>query len=327
MSGARGLAPLLAALAVAACDGGASSSGEPAVPCPWSAPPTLALDLRADVAPREVALLQPVHVTLDLFWRGDAAPGLAPQVDDKVFAVDAQQRGPVVPLGDGSWQRTTLVLLPIDGPGELEVPEFRAEASAPDGAPLVATTPAVPITVTSLLDGAGASIEAPGDPFPPSWRGWWWLGGGAALLLLGAGGWWLLRGRAPRHAHHPDAVAQPPHTRALRELQRLRGAPRTTPAEIEAFYVAVSQVLRVYLEQRFALRAPERTTEEFLRDLEAGDGLAQRHRAELERFLSQCDLVKFAAVRPGAAEHDAVWQLAADFVEATRVDRPVEAVA
>jgi hypothetical protein len=115
--------------------------------------------------------------------------------------------------------------------------------------------------------------------------------------------------------------------KALRALQRLRGSSRTTRAEVEAFYVDVSRVLRDYLEERFGLRAPERTTEEFLRELEGGDQLARDHRAELERFLSQCDLVKFAAHVPTEHDHLTTWGLAAAFVEATRGDRAVAEVA
>jgi hypothetical protein len=36
--------------------------------------------------------------------------------------------------------------------------------------------------------------------------------------------------------------------------------PRGTEAEVERFYVEVSDVLRTYVEERFGLRAPERTT-------------------------------------------------------------------
>jgi hypothetical protein len=185
------------------------------------------------------------------------------------------------------------------------------------------STPAQTVIVTSTLAGHDPAIEAPGDPFPTPFGGWWWLALGAALLALTAFGcvWWW---RRPRPVQ-PATVALPPHTKALRELSRWHQAPRTTREEIEAFYVGVSHVLRVYLEERFALHAPERTTEEFLRDLEGGDRLARRHEAELERFLSQCDLVKFAAFTPSASEHDVTWSLAEGFVQSTRPDRSAEA--
>ena len=120
-------------------------------------------------------------------------------------------------------------------------------------------------------------------------------------------------------------MAVPPHVKAMRALQRLKNEARTTKQQIEAFYVEVSQVLRVYLEERFGLHAPERTTEEFLRELEGGEELAKSHRRELERFLSQCDLVKFAAFVPEERDHLTTWDMAAAFVEATRSDRAVAA--
>jgi hypothetical protein len=306
-----------AALALLAACGGPAA--------PWASEPATVLDLELAVTPTTVQLLEPVTVTLDLFRRDGVAVDFAPAVDAKDFAATTTV-APEVPLFGGHWQRTTLVLRPLRGPGELQLPAFTATAKEGAGA---ASTPAQTITVTSALAGAGAAIEAPGEPFATPFGGWWWVGGGAAALAAGALVLWLLR-RARQRRPDVDAVAVPPHVKALRALQRLRGAERTTPAQIDAWYVEVSQVLRVYLEERFGLRAPERTTEEFLRELEGGEELARSHRRELERFLSQCDLVKFAGLVPADRDHQTTWELAAAFVEATRGDgagRPAEAVA
>ncbi|MFN3244625.1 MAG: DUF4381 family protein [Planctomycetota bacterium] len=315
MRRAASIAALL--MTLSGCSGGGGAS-------PWSTPPTLAVDVRVTVEPTEVALLHPVTVTVDRYRRDGVEATFAPAFDDKVWVEQARQDTDERALGDGHWQRSTFTLLPIDGPGERRVPAFRVETVVADGdAPEVATTEEVVVLVTSTLsDAHGAEIEAPGEPFatPLSW--WWWAGAAAALLLVA--GWVLLsrRRRAPRPEHL--TIDAPAHIRALRELQRWRTAPRTTPQEIEAFYVGVSQVLRVYLEERFGLHAPERTTEEFLRDLEAGDELVREHRDELEHFLSQCDMVKFARHVPTGEEHDLAFSLAEAFVESTRVDRAPE---
>ena len=296
-------------------------------PAPWATAPATGIDLRLEVAPKEAALMQPVTATIDLFVRDGLDVAFAPQVAAADFVVTTHAE-PAVPLLGGQWRRTVLTLKPRRGPGPLQLPSFRASVK---GGELAASTPETTIVVTSSLvdEGQGEPeldveakqrVETFGEPFaaPTEFPGWW-AAVVAAALLLGGGLWWWLRPRARRHA---VAVALPPHVRARRELERLRATARTTPAEIEAFYVAVSAVLRNYLEERFGLRAPERTTEEFLRELEGGDVLAREHRAELERFLAACDLVKFAAVVPGEAEHSATWQLAATFVDATRADRP-----
>ncbi len=300
--------PIAALLATLAACGGPQP--------PWRETPSAQLDLRLHAEPTTVALLQPVTLTLDLYAADGVDVELAPELAAADFAATAVT-SPDVPLFGGRWRRTVLTAKPLRGPGAITVPPFVAKSA--DGT-VTATTPELTITVTSTLAGAGERIEAPGEPFPTPFRGWWWVATAATGLAAGAAMWTLLR-RARRRRADRGEVAVPPHVKAMRALQRLRNAPRTTPAQIEAFYVEVSAVLRTYLEQRFGLHAPERTTEEFLRELEASDGLAKEHRRELERFLSQCDLVKFAAIVPGEREHVTTWELAAAFVDATRGDR------
>lgn len=303
---------ILSLLSLAACGGPTP---------PWQEAPATKVDLKIAVAPTTVALLQPVTVTLDVFTLAGVQAEFAPALDGKDFATTTAV-APAVPLFGGTWQRTTLVCRPLRGPGQLVLPSFVAKAKDGVGA---ASTAEQTITVTSSLAGAGAAIEAPGEPFPTPFQGWWWLAAGGAALVAGVAMWrWSTRARA--RAADPAAVALPPHVKAMRALQRLKNEARTTPAQIEAFYVEVSQVLRVYLEERFGLHAPERTTEEFLRELEGGEELAKSHRRELERFLSQCDLVKFAAFVPEERDHLTTWDMAAAFVEATRSDRAVAAV-
>ncbi len=69
------------------------------------------------------------------------------------------------------------------------------------------------------------------------------------------------------------------------------------PASAQAFSVAVSDIVRHYIEQRFDATATHRTTEEFLHDLlESSNPALVGHRGLLSEFLHQCDLVKFAGM-------------------------------
>jgi hypothetical protein len=52
------------------------------------------------------------------------------------------------------------------------------------------------------------------------------------------------------------------------------------------------------LEECFRLRAPERTTEEFLNDLSRTTLLTDKQKNSLAEFLQECDLVKFAKFEP-----------------------------
>ena len=306
---------MLLLVVLAAC--GADNS----VASPWQEPPSLALDLRVTVSPSEIGLLQPLTVTVDRFRKQGVEVSFAAALPDTDFVTEAVETEDERPYGDGFWQRTTLTLLPILGPGELKIPPFKAESIVPAGeVALVATTPEQTIFVISTLDPEyGAVIEAPGDLFPTPFQNWGWLLLLVVVTTFGLFGLllWL------RHKQNRQVVAVPlpAHVKALRELLLWKAAPRISSAEVDAFYVGVSQVLRVYLEDRFGLHAPERTTEEFLNDLDNSAQFVRDHAAELRRFLSQCDLVKFAKFVPAEADHQTTYDLAESFIETTRADR------
>lgn len=111
-----------------------------------------------------------------------------------------------------------------------------------------------------------------------------------------------------------SAPPTPPHVAALAALDAL--AARNLPAQrlCEPFYVALSSIVRNYLEGRFALNAPDQTTEEFIRTSLRASVLSADQRRLLTEFLEQADLVKFARDTPSASEMDAAFSTARDFV-------------
>jgi hypothetical protein len=131
----------------------------------------------------------------------------------------------------------------------------------------------------------------PPVPVPNPWLWVFWIAGiVVALAIVGT----VLAIWQRAKSRRPVAPPIPPHVRARQKLEAallLIGDPR-------AFCIAVSDAIRVYLEERFQLRAPERTTEEFLRDLQKTLALTAQQKASLATFLEQCDLVKFARFEP-----------------------------
>ena len=85
----------------------------------------------------------------------------------------------------------------------------------------------------------------------------------------------------------------------------------------EAIVIAVSDTARFYLEERFQFRAPERTTEEFLRELGGTDILTDEQKESLGGFLESCDLVKFAKYEPREPELRELHASAVQLVEET----------
>jgi hypothetical protein len=90
----------------------------------------------------------------------------------------------------------------------------------------------------------------------------------------------------------------PPHEVALKALQELLARGWIEEGRIEPFYVELSCIVRRYIEDRFRLRAPEQTTEEFIREAVSSRLLSQEHQMLTRDFLEQCDLVKFARYEP-----------------------------
>ncbi len=138
----------------------------------------------------------------------------------------------------------------------------------------------------------------------------WWTLIGAALLVaaLLLWRWWKNR---KTHIVLPPPV--PAHIRAKQKLERAL-ALITQP---KPFVVAVSDTARAYLEERFDFRAPERTTEEFLRELAGTKSLLPEQKESLGGFLASCDLVKFAKYEPGENELRELHSSALRLVEET----------
>src|SRR5438045_1924731 len=125
--------------------------------------------------------------------------------------------------------------------------------------------------------------------------GWFWLW--CALGALGVAALsYLAWRRWQKHRAKPGAPEAliPPHVRARRKLERALAL----IYEARPFCVSVSDTLRVYLEEAFSMRAPERTTEEFLDELQSSALLSLSQKLALGDFLTRCDLVKFARDEP-----------------------------
>jgi cbb3-type cytochrome oxidase subunit 3 len=127
----------------------------------------------------------------------------------------------------------------------------------------------------------------------------------AVLALI----WWALRRRARHQAEFRESAAARARAR-LSEAWAWIEQP-------ERFCTRLSGVVRVYLEERFGLKAPDQTTEEFLAALQQDTGLDARLRPLLEDFLTQCDWVKFAQGDPGRVECERLHQLASRLIDET----------
>lgn len=106
-----------------------------------------------------------------------------------------------------------------------------------------------------------------------------------------------------------------PKERALTELQQLIAKRLIDKGCIKDFYVELTHVVRRYIERRYGIKAPERTTEEFIKEAIALPSFPQEHIPVLEKFLVSADMVKFAKQEATKLTADSATQSAKDYIE------------
>ena len=131
-------------------------------------------------------------------------------------------------------------------------------------------------------------------PVPVWWQSPWFIA--LVVIVLAVAGFFLRRWWKNRPWPIPVAPlvspGPPPHLEALRRLAELRAR----HAKLDAYAVAIecSDILRTYIEARFALPIRFQTTREFLGAAQLAPQLGAEAQAQLGEFLKFFDQLKFA---------------------------------
>ena len=170
----------------------------------------------------------------------------------------------------------------------------------------------MPTNQTAAIAANANDIRAIRPPveIPSGWVWAWWILGALALAALVYFAW---RSWQKRRAMTLIVPAIPPHAWAKQKLEEALALIE----QPKPFCIAVSDTLRWYLERRFEFHAPERTTEEFLYELQSSDLLTASQKGSLGDFLTRCDLVKFAKYEPGEPELRNLHEAAVSLVDET----------
>ena len=150
----------------------------------------------------------------------------------------------------------------------------------------------------------------PPVPIPNVWEWVWWALGILVVLAILYLAWRYWQKRRSQIQMEPPV---PAHIRAKQKLEESLAL----LAQPKPFCILVSDTIRSYLEEQFDFHAPERTTEEFLRELQVTDLLSPEQKESLGKFLESCDLVKFAKYEPGEPELRELHGSAVRLVEET----------
>ncbi len=208
--------------------------------------------------------------------------------------------------------------------GDFEIPSLE---------PIGGGEPSTSIAVTVLSVGLDETGELRNVKDPLALTRNWFLTllPWAALALLAALVTWLILRRRRREIL-PDPVftrvdLRPAHLIAREAIDSLEQE-WTDELENEngdrrVYFFRISQVVREYIRDRFALAAPERTTREIMREIK-NERIATESTGLLRELLADCDTIKYRGHEGEVELFDSVIDRSRRFVEGTRESRGEE---
>lgn len=136
-----------------------------------------------------------------------------------------------------------------------------------------------------------------------------------ALLIIGAVSAFIVLKKKKEEFKNPPT---PAHIIAYEALSALEKKDYIRKGFTQAYYTELSDIVRHYLENRFNIRAPEMTTEEFLIKVKEDSALSLDQKRLLHDFLIACDLVKFAKHQPAEQEASLSFASAKKLIDQTK---------
>lgn len=137
-----------------------------------------------------------------------------------------------------------------------------------------------------------------------------------ALALIAAGVYVWMKLMKEGKTAKPKKV-EPPYNVAMRELQQLNQENLPARGEDKEFYTRLTEILRVYLQNRFNINAMEMTSQQILDSLNANEE-TRLPKQYMQQVLEVADFVKFAKLRPLPDDNVKSFQSALSFVEDTK---------
>ena len=140
---------------------------------------------------------------------------------------------------------------------------------------------------------------------------WWWLAG--SLMILGV----VYAYYRTRSSRIQSVAEYQPTAEEIAHLQLKKLLAENLPSQgmFKDFYLRLTGIVRHYIEGITGLRAPEQTTEEFLREMGKQDVFSQVQSQRLKEFLEAADMVKYAGQQPDTLQIDTSTLRAKEFID------------
>jgi len=281
-----------------------------------------AVRLESRVDRDTVAVGDTIRYTLTVTAPENAAVVFPEYGDDRIGDFEIARVGLDRGEKDGVGIEESWYLLQGFETGEFTLPGARVTVSIDGEEEVLESTPLV-ITVESVLEETEGEQDIkpikPPVSLPVDYTWIFYLIGGIVLLIVIV---IFLVKKVFRRKEKiiPVPPPLPAHVIAYEQLEKIKEENLPGRGMIKEYYSRVSNAARHYLENRFGLRAPERTTEEFLYDMASTDYLTVRQQDLVGEFLNECDLVKFARYGPTENEIERVYSAAVRLVDETKLE-------
>jgi hypothetical protein len=196
----------------------------------------------------------------------------------------------------------------------IEFVDHRDSSEEKDKFATIASDP-IEVKVSTMLDDQVPDLGQlegmlPPQPLEENQRYWWvWVVLVAIVLLLTAFEF-LQRRKSPvatERKRSPEEIAS-------ESLAALLAQDLPRQGLFKDFYVRLTGLVRVYIEETTGLRAPEQTTEEFLREMRTRSTFSAERSIQLQEFLEAADMVKYAGQQPGSDQVEVSIRRAQEFI-------------
>ena len=243
--------------------------------------------------------------------------------DNDSFGVLDSEKPQTRLLENGNTETTVTYRIEPLVTGSAQLPDLDLEyytkntgSDTPDLSTLTITGPK--FTITDILPADGehqlSDIKGPVE-LPTDYSKMLWLAlavfAVVIILLL------IVYRMSKRQLTAPAIPQRPAHEIALERLNSLIAENLLQQGRVKEFYEKLSYIIRLYIEHRYSLKAPERTTEEFLQEASANPEMPDTFKDSLRQFLTHCDMVKFAKYSPTENEITTSTDLARNFIQST----------
>ncbi|MEE1190291.1 MAG: hypothetical protein UHN41_05945 [Bacteroidales bacterium] len=149
---------------------------------------------------------------------------------------------------------------------------------------------------------------------------------GIVALIVGL--YFLVRYLRNRPKENKPQIVQkkqiPPHIKALKSLEDLRLKRLSEQGLKKQYYSELSEIVWIYLEERFSITACEMTTEEILEQMKRCSEISVSDFENLKKMFDISDLVKFAKYESDDFADKNAWSVSKDFVNNTTVEPNIQ---